>query len=275
MTSNLACIGMGASTPAALEALIDRVTALGTEVVGQSPEARTIAWQDTSGARVVCDLVAGRPHILPTYAALTEVTYTALEPVTLDVAKVTVVGPDGPSTTAVTCQLEQRRHLTGIPAQGSICLSALGTRVSAHTDEAAFLASEASLLGTEYDLGPAPAEVQDRGLAWPPRLSSNAFLANGFHGPAKPTPHALMSGVVTAVERRSNTLTGDEFVVAVVRSAFGELEVCLSPEFHTLRPGNVLTGTVAVIGRLVTPEESDRPRHGETRREWRRRTGRE
>lgn len=276
MTTTLACVGMPVSTPSALETLVARITTATTETVGESADVRTFAWQDDSGARLVYDMIAGRPHILPTYAATSEVTYRRVEPISPEVAKVTVLGTDGESETGVTCQLEQRRHLDGVPQRGQIRLTALGTQVTTYPDEAAFLASDASLLGTEAELGPPPPEVEERGLAWPPRMSAAAFLANGFYGPVKPTPYALMSGVVTHTEGRTNALTDGRFRVAQVRTAFGGLDVCLPDgAYDHLTAGCVLAGTVAVIGRLLSPQEVDQPRAGETRREWRRRTGRE
>lgn len=276
MTTNLACVGMPVSTTAALDALVAEITGSARETVGESPGVRTLAWQDDSGARVVCDLLGGRPHILPTFAATSEVAYRAVEPISPEVAKVTVLGADGESETGVTCQLEQRRHLGGQAQHGQIRLTALGTQVRTYPDEATFLASDGSLLGTVDELGPPPPEVQERGLAWPPRMSVSAFLANGFYGPVPPTPYALMSGVVTHTEPRTNSLTGGRFRLARVRTAFGGLDVCLAGEdYDDLAEGSIIAGTVAMVGRLLSPEESDQPRPGETRREWRRRTGRE
>lgn len=267
---------MPATSPDALDDLVTDVTRLAEEKVGESLGVQTFAWQDASGARVVYDVLAGTPHLLPTFASTSEVAFTALDPVSHEVAKVTVVGEDGRTETGVTCQLEQRRHLADAPEQGHLRLTALGTTVTAFADEAAFLASDASLLGTEDELGPPPPEVEERGLAWPPRMSATAFLANGFYGPVKPTPYALMSGVVVSTEPRTNTLTDGRFLVAHVRTAFGPLDLCLAGDEHDdLTEGSVVAGTVAVIGRLVSPEEADRPRPGETRRDWRRRTGRE
>lgn len=276
MTTNLACVGMAVSTTEALDALVSEITRLGEEKIDASLGVETFAWQDDSGARVAYDVLAGTPHILPTFASTSEVTYRSLEQVSPEVAKVTVLGADGQGETGVTCQLEQRRHLSGAPQRGQIRLTALGTQVTTYPDETTFLASDASLLGTEDELGPPPAEVEERGLAWPPRMSASAFLANGFYGPVKPTPYALMSGLVTHTEARTNSLTGGRFRLAQVRTAFGALDVCLAGDtYDDLHEGSVIAGTVAMTGRLVSAEEADRPRAGETRRDWRRRTGRE
>lgn len=121
-------------------------------------------------------------------------------------------------------------------------------------------------------------------------MSASAFFANGFYpGPVDPTPHALLSGVVLRAEVRTNSLTGRRFVASRVLTAFGELDLCLPEEFALLLPGQVIAGTVAVVGRLLedTPaasaeragedaggDDDAQPRPGETRREWRDRTGR-
>lgn len=290
MSSNLACIGMGVTSPAELSELVAQVARLGSEPVADSPGVQTYAWQDASGARVVLDVLAGKPLILPSFASTSDFTSTAVEAHSPDVARVTVLGEDGVTETGVTCELEQRRHVEGQVDAGRIRLVALGINVTAFDDEPTFLADDASLLGTEDELGPPPPEVAERGLAWPPRMSASAFFANGFYpGPVDPTPHALLSGVVLRAEVRTNSLTGRRFVASRVLTAFGELDLCLPEEFALLLPGQVIAGTVAVVGRLLedTPaasaeragedaggDDDAQPRPGETRREWRDRTGR-
>ncbi|WP_156822679.1 hypothetical protein [Demetria terragena] len=276
MTSNLACIGMAVTSTAGLDALIAELTSRDREFLRESFGVQTYAWQDPSGARVVYDVLAGTPHIVPTFAGTSEFDYVSIVPVSTEVTKIMVTSSDGIGHTGVTCQVEQRRHLSDVPSNGRICLTALGTHISVHADIGAFLASDASLLGTEDELGPPPAQVRDRGLAWPPRMSSKAFLANGFYGPAKPTPYALMSGVVSQVEPRTNELTGGRFLATQVRTAIGDLDLCLAgDDYDDVTPGNVIAGTVTVVGSLVAPEIAGRPRPGESRRAWRRRTGRE
>lgn len=323
MSSHLACIGMAVTSPDELDAFVAEIVRTGREPVYDLDEAGaadggvpTFAWQDASGARVAYDLVDGEPLILPGYRDATVVRYVAIEARVPEVARLSIIGPDGATETGVTAELEQRRHPGSFAGEGRVALCAMGIQVVTFADEASFLHSEASLLGTVEEFGEPPPEVLEQGLAWPPRMSTRAFFANGYYdGAAEPTPHALISAVVRERRDLVNEFTGQPFIVAVVDAPFGSMPVCLAAVEHPdLRPGQVLTGTVSVVGSVlpgdppttspartseppvpaaIAPSESteapspgpipaaatqaidETPLPGETRREWRRRTGRE
>lgn len=320
MSSHLACIGMAVTSPDELDAVVAEIVQAGKMPVvapGEDDGVPTYAWQDPSGARVVYDLVDGEPLILPGYGDATIVRYAGIQAQAPEVARLSIIGPDGATETGVTAELEQRRHLGSLPTEGRVALCAMGVHVATFPDEASFLHSDASLLGTVEEFGEPPPEVLEQGLAWPPRMSTRAFFANGyFDGSAEPTPHALISAVVRERRDLVNEFTGQAFVVALVDAPFGSLPVCLAAVEHPdLRPGQVLTGTVSVVGSVLpgdpcapasedaaqpadtgegdpsgtndapapgsVPAEptqapiDETPLPGETRREWRRRTGRE
>lgn len=252
MSSHLSCLGMAVSSAEELDALIGRITAQARQPVG-SKGVQTFVWQDSSGARMVYDDLPGRPLILPSYAARSSVAYTEVVSSTPDVARVTILGEDGRTPAGITCELEQRRHLDEYPTRGRISLVALGVDVKLYADEQEFTASDDSLMGTEDELGPAPSDALDEGLSWPPRMSTRAFFADGFYEEdGRPTPHALMSAVVLSAEEKEHGLTGQPFHVLRVLTSFGELDLCLSAVEHDLpRPGQIVAGTVAVVGSLA------------------------
>ncbi|YAL83059.1 hypothetical protein ACMYYO_14240 [Dermacoccaceae bacterium W4C1] len=311
MSSHLACLGMGVTSPQELARLVAEVTRLGREVVSDSDGVATFAWQDGSGARVVYDVLGSQPLVLPSFRGSTVYAFSELRAPDPDVAWVTVQRADQDATLTLTAELEQRRHPSALPARGRIRLCGLGINVESFEDQKAFLASEASLLGTVEELGDPPAEVIEQGLAWPPRMSSSAFFPDGYgeEGTA-PSPLALMSGVVHDAQILTNSLTEQDFVLARALTAFGELDVLLSAVEHRfVAPGQVIAGTVSMVGSVLPPlpvdeqdldppaqvldqppaevvdqpsteahdqpsTEDERPRPGETRREWRARTGR-
>lgn len=339
MSSHLACIGMAVTSPGDLDAVVAEIVRSGREpVAGAEPvtagkhasadtsgqHITTRAWQDPSGARVVYDLVDGEPLILPTFRDAATARYTGIEADNPEVARLSVIGPDGATETGVTAELEQRRHPDSVPPEGRVSLCAMGIQVRTFPDEASFLHSDASLLGTVEEFGDPPPEVLEQGLAWPPRMSTRAFFANGyFEGPVPVSPHALISAVVRERRDLVNRFTGQSFIVAIIDTPFGTMPVCLSAVEHsTVKPGEVLTGTVSVVGSIqpsaataqtspadevvqhadsdstsepasapvaepapaiepvpsATPAPApidETPLPGETRREWRRRTGRE
>lgn len=300
MSSNLACLGMAVASPDELDDLVERITSRDGEPVAESAGVQTFRWEDPSGARMVYDVVAGQPLILPSYATSTSFEYIDVHVPNTQVALVTVVGPDGSNLTGVGAELEQRRHLTTYRAQGRIDLVALGIDVQLHADEAAFLDSPASLMVAEDEQTDGPPEGLDAEMEWPPRMAAKSFFAHsGFSDPHEATPHAILSGIVLEAREVTHKLTGQRFLVVKTLTVFGEVDICLAAADHELpQPGQVLAGTVYLVGSLhgdqvldgdvsqgegnhepdagdIRIEDVDAsPLPGESRREWRERTGR-
>ena len=76
-----------------------------------------------------------------------------------------------------------------------------------------------------------------------------------FAEPAKAQPHARLTGTVVKAERRINRLTGQEFSVAITRTAGFDADVCLSAAEHPglPAPGAIITGVVSLSVRLDQP----------------------
>jgi hypothetical protein len=138
------------------------------------------------------------------------------------------------------------------PVGGVASVVALGVEVTVHADEAAFAASDASIMGDPGgDFGEPPAEVVANGWPWPPRMSPDSFFPYGMFGdPAEAQPYAVLNGVVLDVGRRTVELTGRSFVVARVRTVDVEVDVCLPDSPQPPAPGNVVGGTVYLAASL-------------------------
>ena len=93
-----------------------------------------------------------------------------------------------------------------------------------------------------------------RGWPWPARLGAQSFLSHGVWGePAQSQAYARLAGIVSRVDTRANTLTGQRFHVARVRSFEMELDVCLAADEHPEPPvaGGVVAGTAFLTGMLL------------------------
>lgn len=212
---------------------------------------RVQRWEDESGAAIVLAWRGGRQNsrpsspqqspqlisFLPAFAALSEVRLTQCHPVREPITVANVVDADGAHITALAADLEQYQHLiaAGHPVDGSARLTALGLDVQVHADEDAFHAAPKG-----------PNDATD---------PADFVPFGAFAEPAKAQPHARLTGTVVKAERRVNRLTGQEFTVAITRTAGFDADVCLSAAEHPdlPAPGAIITGGVSLSVRLDHP----------------------
>jgi hypothetical protein len=82
--------------------------------------------------------------------------------------------------------------------------------------------------------------------------TSDTFIPSGLMGGSELKAEAAFNGHVIAVERRTNQLTGVEFVWCLVRSTGGTFDVVADPEVLPGQPpvGGVISGSFWLSGRI-------------------------
>jgi hypothetical protein len=137
------------------------------------------------------------------------------------------------------CELPQTPYLPRIPVDVTPALiTALGLEVTVHASPEAFAASPASLLG-----GAPPDEEVD---GQPIRYGAESFVSYGLFGdPGTAQPTAFLAGIVEAAETRTNSLTGERFQAALIRTTGFAATACLAIDEHPEPPpaGGVVAGT--------------------------------
>jgi hypothetical protein len=256
--SNLECLGLGVADHAGLERLLG-VAVAAARPLGEVDGISVVRWEDPSGARLVMS-VQGRQvlDLLPCYAGTPGARLANIRAATDEVALADVVDEGDEQVTMLALELEQRRLL---PAAGvaaaSATVVALGVDVTVHADEAAFAASDASLLHGQGeddvdDLDEAPPHFAERGWSWPPRMAAESFISYGVFGPPEDAQaYARLTGTVRHARRLRVAATGREFLAARVRTAGFAVDLCLPAGEHNLQPGNVIGGTVFLVGSLA------------------------
>jgi hypothetical protein len=94
-----------------------------------------------------------------------------------------------------------------------------------------------------------------------PRQPATHSFDAVFVEPTDAHAFAILSGTILSAERRTVVQTGQQILVAEVRSAGGfEVTVCLEGAAHTGVPpvGGVISGTVLMVVSLETWHESGR-----------------
>ena len=191
----------------------------------------------------------------------------AVERANDDVTLAMVVDNHGEQTTILTFELEQRRLLPRRPIKtGMAAPGGFGEDMSVHVDAAVFATSPDSLVFKVNDPGEAPDRFDEEGWEWPP-VRRRILPVTGLRGPDDADAGALLTGTVLSSERRTNECTGQAFLVTQVRTSGFECAVCLSLDEHPREPhpGEVLSGSVSMVGSMPSLEEPSR-----TRRWWRR-----
>src|ERR1700761_4010268 len=238
MASHLGCIGLGTGG----EQDFERLAAEAGKAAQQQEVVRGVRvrrWEDGSGAAVVLGWRGGQLiSFMPAFAATSEVRLANCHPVREPVTVADVQEPDGTPITALAAELEQYRHLVaaGRPADGMAKIAAFGLRVRLYDDEQAFLAAPK---GPHDATAPAGFEP---------------FGAFAEPAPAKPPPHAPLTGTVIKAERRFSWLTSHPSTVAITRTAGFEVDLCLAGDEHpdVTAPGAVVTGIVSLSASLGT-----------------------
>jgi hypothetical protein len=188
-----------------------------------------------------------------------------------EVSAADVFDEDGEQSTSLAVELEERVLLDHSSNEGGrASIIALGQDVTVHRNSDEFAESRASLLDPNADLDePAPPHFAERGLPWPVRMGSESFISYGVFNPGpEAAATALLNGVVLRSDRRINSISGHAFVVARVRTAGFEADVCLRGAEHpnALEPGQIVSGRVFLTASLAT--FSDSPSAPASRRRW-------
>jgi hypothetical protein len=161
--------------------------------------------------------------------------------------------------TSLAVELEQRRLLATEIERADAAVVAFGQSVSAFADAATFGASRDSLLDPNADLDAEPPPIYaERGLPWPTRMAAESFIAYGvFPQDADARALARLNGVVLAASRRTTAHTAQSFIVARVRTAGFEVDLCMSAEEHpeVPTPGQVVGGEVFLVGSIPNLEQ--------------------
>jgi hypothetical protein len=250
MASTLACIGLDVDS---LETLNLHLATMPSQVVGRIGGIESVRYADESGARVVVavDGEGDTIDLVPSYDAQPGALLTAVGPLG-PVVQADVVDDAGEVLTRLAVDLEQHRHLTGVvTSQARASVVALGLEMSVHADDAAFAASDASILGT-----PEPDEA-------PTRFAAESLVSYGlFRGTGDPEPTAFLAGTVLACETRTHGVTGQVFHAARVRTVGFEATVCLSGAEHPVAPapGSVVAGTCYLVVDIPTLWSVEPPR---------------
>jgi hypothetical protein len=253
MSSDLACVGLEMETEREFDDLV-RVVGPAATSVGRSGRVEVVRWQDPGGARLVFRMRNGvAESFVPSFAGSPGVRLRTLHRLNDDVWSAAVVDESGDQLTSAAFELEEEGGLVdeGHPPT-TATLVALGRSITVHADEAAFKASEASLLGNspEANSQPPPHFVE-QGWNWPGRMAAESFISSGVFGePAEADATALLNGIVLRAERRTTMQIGQTFVVVRVRSLGMEVDLCLA---------------VSIIRRSRCPDRSSAARYSWSR----------
>ena len=259
MTSALACVGLAVSDADELQWLVTSAhRAIGeTGVFGGIRVGR---WQDDSGAALILGWQYGELlDFAPVYTTASGGLLAGCRLINESVAFAKVVDTDGHQLTAMTFEAEQYRHLLALGHQvsGPARITALGVDITIYPDADAFAASPASQLHPSPGSAPEPPpHYRENGWSWPPRLGAESFISHGvFADPAQAGSRARLSGTVLGAARHVCALTRQPFIVAAIRTAGFEADLCLAASDHPEAPvpGNIISGTVVLSAAIDTP----------------------
>ncbi|WP_432948136.1 hypothetical protein ACQPXM_12885 [Kribbella sp. CA-253562] len=245
MASNLDCLGLGVDSPEAFADLVERIGPHAAVVGAGADGVELLRWEDPSGARLL--LTRGKRGIVrvtPSYGGERVVQLGDIQRES-DEAAVADVVQDGETVTRLAVELEELPLLGDAKHAGAASIVALAPDAQFFRDRVAFAASDASRLSTG-EPGPRP-DHYEPDWVWPPRMADESFIPTGMFG-GDVQPLALLNGVVPSAERRTTMLTGQEFVVARVRTAGFEADVCLPGGVAVPVPGVVLSAEVFLTG---------------------------
>lgn len=249
MASNLACIGLASATREEFNELVSKILPLSIRL-GEQAGLEVRRWQDRSGSRLVFRVRGGSVvEFLPSLSSTPGVLLGPITALNDEVSSAAILDEEGEQLTSAAFEIEERGLLNDtMRAGGEASLVALGQAVTVHENVAAFDSSRDSLLDPSADLdAPPPPQYVERGLKWPPRMASESFFSNGVFQPgAEADATARLNGVVLQSDRRVNSMTGQAFVVARVRTVGFEADLCLASNEldRELLPGNIVAGKV-------------------------------
>ena len=260
MTSALACVGLAVSDGDELQWLVTSAhRAIGE--TGIFDGVRVGRWQDDSGAALILGWQSGELlDFAPAYTAASGGLLAGCrlinESVAVrqgrrrrrppadrdDVRSRAVPSPARPRAPGQRTRQDHRprRRRHHLPRRGRLRRLAL----VASSDPSPGSASEP------------PPHYRENGWAWPPRLGAESFISHGvFADPAQAGSRARLSGTVLDADRHVCALTGQPFIVAAVRTAGFEADLCLAAGDHpeVPVPGNIISGTVVLSAAIDTP----------------------
>ncbi|MBB5870114.1 hypothetical protein F4553_003493 [Allocatelliglobosispora scoriae] len=249
MASNLECVGLAVPDREKFAELVESAIAA-AEPVGTVDGVSVVRWTDPSGARLMIATV-GRKVVdfLPTFAGTPGARLDGLRAANDEVATADVVDGSGELMTKLAVELEQRTFLAKArgPVSGEASIVALGVQVGVYASEEAFAASDDSLLSPGGSDREPPPHAVSSGMPWPPRMASESFISYGMFGsPDQAQAHARLNGTVLGASLRTVTATGQSFIVARVRTAGFEADLCMPAVAGAGVPeaGNVIGGEV-------------------------------
>ncbi len=126
-------------------------------------------------------------------------------------------------------------------------------------------------MGEAGDVGePMPERYAELGITGPLRFGVESFISYGLFDSTEPTAHAWLAGTVQRSERRRVELTEQSFVVARVRSTGFEADICLADtgEDPLPGPGEVIAGTVFIVGSIEESPTDSRPGRTSSGASW-------
>ena len=259
VSSALACVGLAVSDEDEFRWLVTSAHRAICET-GIVDGVRVGRWQDDSGAALILGWQSGELlDFAPAYTAASGGLLAGCRLINESVAFAKVIDADGHQLTAMTFEAEQYRHLLALGHQvsGPARITALGVDVIVYPDADAFAASPGSQLHpSPGSASEPPPHYRENGWPWPPRLGAESFISHGvFTDPAQAGSRARLSGTVLDAARHVCALTGQPFIVAAVRTAGFEADLCLAASDHreVPVPGNIISGTVVLSAAIDTP----------------------
>ena len=215
-----------------------------------------VRWQDPSGARLVIGLTrdGAVADLLPSFDGTLRTRLRDVRLVNDEVAIADVLDAGGEQVTSMAVEIEQRRLLPAQPINADATVVALGGAVTVYTSDEEFRLSDDSLLDPGSTDSEPPEHFAERGWPWPPRMAAESFLSYGvFSEPLEAEAYARLSGTVLTSERRTVAETGQQVIVAAVRTAGFGVTMCLDARDHPDPPavGSIVSGTVFLTASLV------------------------
>lgn len=252
MPSNFDCIGLPGDSTEVIASLIEQILPASTHLGTAHSGAETYRWQDPSGARVVIEMRGKLVHsAVPSFAGMPATQLRNVVRLNDDVSSAEVTDDNGEQVTALALDLEQRAMLGRLTVAGRASLVAFVGELTVHADADAFAASPASLLADPAS--EPPAHFVEMGWPWPPRMGLESFISHGLFESARGArPLASLNGIVRDAHRRTNALTGTDFVTASVATAGFSVDVCMRPSDIADLPqaGQAVAATVYMVGSL-------------------------
>lgn len=253
--SNLACIGLDVPDLAAFESLLGDVLPASVRV-GTAGDVEVRRWEDASGARLVITL-RGRSveGVLPCFAGAPGADLGDVAVLAGDVCQADVL-VDGEVVTRCAVALEEAHLLGARTGHGRASIVALATEIEVFADEAAFLASPASLLVQDAAPVETPLDPLPGGIDQPLRVGPESLISMGLFmagtGGSGVTPEARLAGAVVASDRHRCERTGQAFDVLRVRTVGFEADLCMPADVDA-RPaavGSIVAGYANLMGSL-------------------------